>query len=167
MASRNFTASATGAPAARVDASCGTTNTSPVVTDAAITIADTGKPVSGTGIPAGSTIIGVTPGVSFTMSANATATGTVSVTIAATSDAGAGKTNRQFSLRAQSAANDAVVALETSPDGTTWTEQARVTGGPFGAWCYAGSNHTRRYARANVISLGTGTPPVSATISYY
>jgi hypothetical protein len=167
MASKSFTTSATGAIAARVDASCGTTNTSPVVTDAAITLGDVGKPVSGTGIPAGATIIGVVPGVSFTMSANATATGTVSVTVASTSDAGAGKTYRQFTLRAQSAANDSVVALETSPDGTTWTEQARVTGGPFGAWCYAGSNHTRRYARANVISLGTGTPPAAAVISYY
>lgn len=166
MASRNFTASATGAPAARVDAGCGTTNTSPVVTDAAITAGDVGKPVSGTGIPAGTTIIGVTPGVSFTMSANATATGTVSVTVANVADAGAGKTYRQLNLRVMGA-NDAIVALETSPDNSAWTEQARVTGGAFGNWCYAASNHARRYARVNVISLGTGTPPVSATISYY
>lgn len=166
MSSRSFAASATGALAARVDASCGTTNTSPTVTDAAITAADYGKPVSGTGIPAGATIASVIPGVSFTMSANATATGTVSVTIANVSDAGAGKTYRQFNMRVMGA-NDAVVALETSPDGSTWTEQARVTGGQFGNWCYAGSNHSRRYARPNVIGLGTGAPPVAAVISYY
>jgi len=100
------------------------------------------------------------------MSANATATGTVSVTVASVSDAGAGKTNRQFAMRVM-CANDAVTALETSPDGTTWTEQARVTGNQFGAWCYAGSNHSRRFARANVIGLGTGGTNVSATISSY
>jgi len=87
--------------------------------------------------------------------------------IAGPVDAGSGKTFRQFTLRMQSAAPDAVVALETSPDNTTWTEQARVTGGQFGAWCYAASNHARRSARANVINLGTGAPGVAAVISYY
>lgn len=167
MASKTFTSAATGAVAARVDAGCVTTNTSPVVTDAAVTLNDVGKPVSGTGIPAGATIIAVNPGVGFTMSANATASGTVPVTVASTTDAGAGKTNRQFTLRTQTNANDAVVALETSPDGTTWTEQSRATGHQFGAWQYAASNHARRYARPNVISLGTGAPPVAAVISYY
>ena len=86
--------------------------------------------------------------------------------VAAPLDAGAGKTYRQFAMRVM-AANDAVVALETSPDNTTWTEQARVTGNQFGAWCYAGSNHARRYARANVIGLGATGTNASATISYY
>jgi hypothetical protein len=166
MASKGFTSAATGAPTARVDAGCVTTNTSPVVTDAAITAADQGKPVTGAGIPAGTTILNVVPGVSFTMSANATASATVSVTIANVADAGAGKTYRQFNMRVMGA-DDAVVALETSPDNSAWTEQARVTGGRFGNWCYAASNRTSRYVRPNVIGLGTGAGPVSATISYY
>jgi len=92
----------------------------------------------------------------------ATATGPVAGPL----DAGAGKTYRQLNMRVM-AANDAVVALETSPDNTTWTEQCRVTGGQFGNWCYAGSNHARRYSRVNVIGLGTGGTNASAVISYY
>src|SRR5215470_3385762 len=79
-------------------------------------------------------------------------------------DAGAGKTFRMFNLKVLSPAADAVVALETSPDGTTWTEQCRASGA---GWAYAASNHARREARVNVIGLGTGAPALSAVISYY
>lgn len=75
----------------RTDTGCGTTSGSPVVTDAAITVNDVGKPVSGTGIPA-STYVGPSSiaGTSIRLSSsatsqvdvNATATGTVSVTLA-------------------------------------------------------------------------------------
>jgi len=53
------------------------TSESAVVTDAAIMATDLGATVSGPGIPSGTTIVGVTEGVSFTMSAPATAAGTV------------------------------------------------------------------------------------------
>lgn len=63
-----------------VDASTGTTDTSPTLT----TIADTsdlriGMRIVGTGIPSGTTIIGIPSATTVTMSANATATGSVSV----------------------------------------------------------------------------------------
>jgi hypothetical protein len=166
MASKGFTAVATGAVTTRADAAAGTTNGSAVVTDAAAVAGDVGKPVSGAGIPAGSYILSVAAGVSFTMSQPATATaGPITATVGYTpADAGVGKTYRQFNLKKLSPASDAVVALETSPDGSTWTEQCRAQGTD---WAYAGSNHTRRYARCNVIGLGTGAPPVSAVISYY
>ena len=91
---------------------------------------------------------------------------TLSATGAATGrmDAGAGLTNRTYTLRVVSAVPDSVVALETSPDNTTYTEQCRVTGD---GWAYAASNHARRYARFNVVSLGTGTPPLAATVTSY
>lgn len=79
-------------------------------------------------------------------------------------DAGASATNRQFYLRVVSTVQDSVVALETSPDNSTYTEQCRVTGD---GWGYAGSNHARRWARVNVISLGTGAPPLAATVCSY
>jgi hypothetical protein len=79
-------------------------------------------------------------------------------------DAGAGKTYRQFAMKVNSPAADAVVALETSPDGTTWTEQARVTGP---AWCYAASSHVRRMARPNVIGLGAGARPLGVVLTNY
>jgi hypothetical protein len=70
-----------GSAAGRSDAGDGTTNGSAVVTDAATTAYDVGKSVTGTGIPAGTVIVSVIPGVSFTMSNAATATGTVTVTV--------------------------------------------------------------------------------------
>ena len=79
-------------------------------------------------------------------------------------DAGAGNTFRTFVLRVCSTVPDSVVALETSPDNTTYTEQCRATGNN---WAYARSDHKQRYARVNVISLGTGTPGLSATVSSY
>jgi hypothetical protein len=79
-------------------------------------------------------------------------------------DAGTGNTFGTFYLRVVSPAPDSVVALETSPDNTTWTEQARCSGDN---WCFAASNHRRRYARPNVVSLGTGTPPLATTINSY
>jgi hypothetical protein len=57
---------------------------------------------------------------------------------------------------------DSIVALETSPDGTTWTEQARVTGPN---WAFAASNHARRFARSNVINLGAAGGGLSAVIT--
>jgi hypothetical protein len=79
-------------------------------------------------------------------------------------DAGAGLTNRTYSLRVVSSVPDSVVALETSPDNTTYTEQCRVTGD---GWGYARSDHRQRYARFNVISLGTGAPPLAVTAMAY
>jgi hypothetical protein len=163
MASKSYTAIVTGAVTTRADASCGTTNNSAVVTDAAAVAGDVGKPVSGTGIPAGTTIISVVPGTSFTMSQNATATGTITATVGYTPvDAGSGKTFRNISLKSFGAP-DCVIALETSQDGSTWTEQDRVTGPN---WGYTAMHHARRYSRANVINLGTGAGPVGAVISY-
>jgi hypothetical protein len=69
-------------PPGRVDASCGTTINSAVVTDVAVLAGDVGKGVSGVGVQIGSTITAVTAGASFTMSLPATATGAaVSLTI--------------------------------------------------------------------------------------
>jgi hypothetical protein len=79
-------------------------------------------------------------------------------------DAGVGNTWRLFNLRVASAAPDSVVALETSPDNTTFTEQCRVTGD---GWGFARSDHKQRYARVNVISLGTGGAPVMSNITSY
>jgi hypothetical protein len=59
----------------RVDPSCGTTISSPAVTDTAALATDVGSAVSGTGIPAGATIVAATAGTGFTLSAPATATG--------------------------------------------------------------------------------------------
>lgn len=155
--------SATGPAVPRVDATSGTTTGSPTVTDTAAAAFDVGKAVSGAGIPAGSYVISVVPGVSFTMSANATATASVSVTVGSLIDAGAGNNYRNFGLKVTSAVQNCVVALETSPDNTTWTEQDRVTGP---SWSYVALHHSRRYARANVINLGTGATPVAAVVTY-
>jgi hypothetical protein len=76
-------------------------------------------------------------------------------------DAGAGKLYRNVYFKVSSAAANAVVALESSPDNTTYTEIGRVTGSN---WGFARSDHRQRYLHANVISLGTGTPPVSVNI---
>jgi hypothetical protein len=63
-----------GAPlAGRSDAGCGT-NTTTTVTDPHAVPADAGKSISGTGIPAAATIVSVTPGVGYVISAAATAT---------------------------------------------------------------------------------------------
>jgi hypothetical protein len=76
-------------------------------------------------------------------------------------DAGAGKTRGNFNMKVSSAAPNCVVALETSPDNTTYTEVCRVTGPN---WCFAASSDRARYAHVNVINLGTGAPPVAAVI---
>jgi hypothetical protein len=79
-------------------------------------------------------------------------------------DAGAGVTFRNFNIRVVSNAPDSVVALETSPDNSTFTEVARVTGD---GWAFARSDHRQRYARPNVISLGTGGLGISSNITSY
>lgn len=69
---------------ARVDATCGTTSASAVVTDTGALASDLNKPVTGTGVPANAYVLAVNPGVGFTLSAPATATGSgVSLTIGA------------------------------------------------------------------------------------
>ena len=83
--------------------------------------------------------------------------------IAGPLDAGAGHTYSTFNIKVNSLAPDSVVALETSPDGTTWTEQARVTGG--NRWGFGRGDHRQREARVNVVNLGTGGLPVSAVIT--
>ena len=85
-------------------------------------------------------------------------------TTAARMDAGVGNTFRAFSIRVCSNAANSVVALETSPDNSTFTEVARVTGDN---WATARSDHVQRYARANVINLGTGGAPLSSNICSY
>lgn len=77
-------------------------------------------------------------------------------------DAGAGNTFRQFTLRVCSNAANSVVALETSPDNTTWTAQAVVTGD---GWAVARSDAVFRAARANVTSLGTGGAGLSSIVN--
>jgi hypothetical protein len=77
-------------------------------------------------------------------------------------DAGAGHTFGSFNFKVHSVAPDCVVALETSPDNTTYTEVARVTGPK---WGFGRSDHRQRYAHVNVISLGTGTPGLAAVIN--
>jgi len=99
--------------------------------------------------------------VTATKNFTAAATGAVAGSVL---DAGVGKTNRQFSLKVTGTAADSVVALETSPDNTTYTERDRVTGPN---WAYAAFHTSARYIRANVISLGTGTPPLAGVISCY
>ena len=68
-------------------------------------------------------------------------------------DAGAGGTFRAFSLRVCSPVADSVVALETSPDNTTWTPRTTVTGD---GWATAATDTRFRYARANCTALGAG-----------
>jgi hypothetical protein len=87
----------------------------------------------------------------------ASATGVIANPI----DAGAGKLFRNAYIKVSAAAPNAVVALETSPDNTTYTEVARVTGSN---WGFARSDHRQRYLHANVINLGTGGAPVSVNI---
>ena len=79
-------------------------------------------------------------------------------------DAGVGLTNRNFNLRVCTNAANTVVALETSPDNSTYTEVARCTGD---GWASARSDHVQRYARVNVINLGTGGAPISSNVSCY
>ncbi len=62
-------------------ANCTTTNGSSVVTVASTTGLYQGAIVSGAGIPAGATVIAITPNTSFTMSAAATASATVALGI--------------------------------------------------------------------------------------
>lgn len=68
-------------------------------------------------------------------------------------DAGAGVTFRAFSMRVCSPVPDSVVALETSPDNTTWTARGSVTGD---GWVTAATDTKFRYARANLTALGAG-----------
>lgn len=76
-------------------------------------------------------------------------------------DAGAGAVFRQFTLRVCSNAANSVVALETSPDNSTWTAQTTVTGD---GWAIARSDGTARYARANCTALGTGGAGLSSVV---
>jgi hypothetical protein len=90
-------------------------------------------------------------------------TASVTGAVASVVDAGAGKTFRNFALKVTSPAPDCTVALESSPDGTTWTEQDRVTGPN---WATVSLHHARRQVRANVIFLGTGAPPLAGVLTY-
>jgi hypothetical protein len=58
-----------------------TANVSNVVTTAGTINVPVGAAIAGTGIPGGATVTAYSPGVSITLSANATATGTVTATI--------------------------------------------------------------------------------------
>jgi len=58
-----------------------TTNTSAVVTTAGTISVPVGAGITGTGIPGGATVTAYSPGVSITLSANATANGTVTATV--------------------------------------------------------------------------------------
>jgi hypothetical protein len=82
-------------------------------------------------------------------------------------DAGTGKTHGSFCLKVvgyggfQSAGVQ--VALETSPDGITWTQAGLVT--QVGGGVVARSDQRARFARSNVINLGVGGLPVAAVIT--
>jgi hypothetical protein len=91
--------------------------------------------------------------------------GTHAATGAATGrmDAGAGNTFGVFNLRVVSPSNTTVVALETSPDNSTFTEVCRCTGD---GWAFAGSNHRQRYARVNIINMGGASGIASNVCSY-
>ncbi len=77
-------------------------------------------------------------------------------------DAGSGKTFYSAHINVIGSAPDSVVALESSPDNTTYTEQARVTGPQ---WGNAKTDLRARYLRANIISLGTGSQPFAAVVT--
>jgi len=77
-------------------------------------------------------------------------------------DAGVGNTFSQFSLRVVSPSATSVVALETSPDNSTFTEQARVTGD---GWATSRSDHRQRYARVNIINMGGASGIASNVLS--
>lgn len=68
---------------ARADAAVGATSGSSVFTDTAIVASDLGRAVTSTTLAAGTVITGVTPGVGFTASKNASTTGTVTATVGA------------------------------------------------------------------------------------
>lgn len=80
----------------------------------------------------------------------------------APADAGTGLTFYSAHMKVNGPAPDSVVALESSPDNTTYTEIARVTGPN---WANAASSQRARYLRANVISLGTGGSPLTAVLT--
>lgn len=83
--------------------------------------------------------------------------------IAGPVDAGVGNTYKNYNLKAFGAP-DCVLALETSPDDTVWTEQDRVTGPN---WAYTSLHHPARAARVNVVSLGAAGNPVGAVLTYH
>jgi len=94
-------------------------------------------------------------------------TATVTGPVAGPLDAGAGNTYGNFCMKMTSSGSDCQVNLETSPDNTTWTAQTHAHGNQ---WVYAASDHRQRYARVNVVNMGTnGTglaapgAPVTAT----
>lgn len=80
-------------------------------------------------------------------------------------DAGAGNTVGGIMCKVFGPLN-AVVQLQTSPDGTTWTTQDTVggSGSGYGMWAGAALNHRQRQIRANVTNLGTGGLPVGVVL---
>lgn len=64
----------------RTDASCATTNSNPVVADAAVVATDLGRTVTGTGIPANTFVGTVIPGTSFRLSSSPTSQADVNAT---------------------------------------------------------------------------------------
>ena len=88
----------------------------------------------------------------------ATATGAVAGAI----DAGVGNTWKHLAIKmlapysGQGPASGAQVALETSPDNTAWTPMALAVAASA-PWGVARIDHAQRYARVNVVSLGTAT----------
>lgn len=67
-----------------------------------------------------------------------------------------------WGLKVLGASPTTVVALETSPDNSTWTERDRLVGN---GWAVGPLHVATRYARENVISLG-GETNVSVGITY-
>lgn len=74
-----------------------------------------------------------------------------------------GKTFTGLHLKVTSPASDCVVALETSEDGTDWVAQDSVTG-PH--WAATAKHFSTQWVRPNVVSLGTGAPPLSAVVTW-
>lgn len=81
----------------------------------------------------------------------ATATGA-----AAAVDFGAGYTSTGWVMVPTSVAPDSALALEVSPDNTTWTRVGQTTGARPVIWF--GGHIAARYARINVVALGTNPP---------
>jgi hypothetical protein len=92
----------------------------------------------------------------FPISVSATGTG-------ASQDAGAAQSHWSLKVHNGQAAPDAQLALEISVDNAAWTRVGTMTGPK--SCSLIGAGHGARYARVNVITLGTGAPPISAVIT--
>lgn len=79
-----------------------------------------------------------------------------SATTGAAQDFGVGYISNGWVMTPTSYASDSQIALEISPDNTTWTRFGISVGGrPVSVF---GAHVAARYARVNVVALGTNPP---------